>query len=75
MTVTDGSGHPGMPLYATVVVSAPLINPVTYYTNPITGQVAFTLYRNETYTLDVSAVGYSPQSRTKSIQWRLLQST
>jgi hypothetical protein len=55
-TVTDGSDHADMPLYAQINVTAPGFADVIF-TDPVTGAYNTTLFLNQPYSFTVSAVG------------------
>jgi N-acetylneuraminic acid mutarotase len=55
-TVTDGSGHLGMPLYAQINISAPGFSDVIF-TDPETGAYNTTLFLNQPYSFTVTAIG------------------
>ncbi|MBP1704072.1 MAG: hypothetical protein H6Q38_3179, partial [Chloroflexi bacterium] len=61
--VTDGSGHPGMPLYAKLDIAGYPESPI--FTDPATGHYSLKLPAGETFTFNVSAVsaGYNTESR------------
>ncbi len=63
-TVTDGSGHPGMPLYARIDIPGVPSSPLT--TDPFTGQYQVLLEQGTSYSFTVSAVkgGYQADNRT-----------
>ena len=62
-TVSDGSGHPGMPLYARIDLAGVPASPI--FSDPLTGHYQISLPQGLTYTFNVSAVkgGYLPASR------------
>ena len=66
-TVTDGSGHEGMPLYALIDIGGAPLDPI--YSNPLTGEYQVMLVQGYTYAFSVSAVaaGYLPVSRDVTV--------
>jgi hypothetical protein len=62
-TVTDGSGHLGMPLYARIEIPGVPVSPVT--TDPYTGQYQVILEQGSSYDFTVTAVkgGYLAENR------------
>ncbi len=63
-TVTDGSGHPGMRLYARIDIPGVPSSPVT--SDPFTGYYEVLLEQETSYSFTVSAVkgGYQADNRT-----------
>jgi hypothetical protein len=66
-TVTDGSGH-GWPLYARIEFTSASTDPVTAYSDPVTGAYGANLTDATTYDVVVTAVGpgYAPAAGTVS---------
>ena len=62
-TVTDGSGHSGLPLYARIDIADYPGSPV--FTDPVTGYYSVSLFEGVTYAFSVSAVsgGYNAEVR------------
>ncbi len=62
--VTDGSGHPGMPLFARIDIPGVPSSPLT--SDPFTGQYQVLLEQGTSYSFTVSAVkgGYLANNRT-----------
>ncbi len=63
-TVSDGSAHLGMPLFARIDIPGVPESPI--FTDPLTGQYQISLEQGSTYTFNVSAVngGYLAENRT-----------
>lgn len=62
--IVDGSGHPGMALRGSLVVTPSGGSPFTPFVRPDTGQVTITLDTGTVYELSASAPGYITQTRS-----------
>ena len=64
-TVTDGGGH-GWPLYARLDFTSSTTEPVSYFSDPVTGQYQGSLFDGVEYTVVVTALvtGYVPNGGT-----------